>query len=59
MDDGGKWPRAGCGVSRNHNPHHEGAIKIAKTQLKHGKAPEMRKLAEGIIRAQWPDADRI
>lgn len=33
-------------------PHHEGAIEMAKIQLKHGKDPELRKLAEAIIKAQ-------
>lgn len=39
--------------------HHEGAIKMAKTQLKYGKDPEMRKLAEDIIKAQQPEIDQI
>ncbi|MCJ8517634.1 uncharacterized protein (DUF305 family) [Pseudorhizobium tarimense] len=33
-------------------PHHKGAIDIAKIQLQHGKDPEMRKLAEDVIKAQ-------
>ena len=33
-------------------PHHQGAIDMAKIQLEHGKDPEMRKLAEDVIKAQ-------
>jgi|GEM_PF-4651955 len=33
-------------------PHHQGAIDIAKFVLEKGKDPEIKKLAEGIIKAQ-------
>lgn len=33
-------------------PHHKGAVEMAKIELKYGKDPELRKLAEAIIRAQ-------
>lgn len=33
-------------------PHHQGAIDMAKIVLEKGKNPEIKKLAEGIIKAQ-------
>ena len=33
-------------------PHHQGAIDMAKILLVHGKDPEIRKLAEEIVKAQ-------
>jgi uncharacterized protein (DUF305 family) len=33
-------------------PHHQGAIDMAKVELKFGKDPELRKLAESIISDQ-------
>ncbi len=33
-------------------PHHQGAIDMAQALLEHGADPELRSLAEGIIRAQ-------
>lgn len=33
-------------------PHHQGAIDMAKVVLEKGKDPEVKKLAEGIVKAQ-------
>ena len=33
-------------------PHHQGAVDMAKTVLAFGKDPEVKKVAEGVIKAQ-------
>jgi uncharacterized protein (DUF305 family) len=33
-------------------PHHEGAVEMAKIQLKYGKDPELKRLAKSIIVSQ-------
>lgn len=33
-------------------PHHQGAVEMAKIVLQYGKDPEIRKLAEDVVRTQ-------
>ena len=33
-------------------PHHQGAIDMAKVELQYGKDPMLRRMAQGIIKAQ-------
>jgi len=40
-------------------PHHQGAVDMAKVELKYGKDPEMRKLAETIIAAQNSEIEQL
>ncbi len=39
--------------------HHEGAIAMAETELKYGKDPKMRKLAQDIIKAQKGEIEQM
>jgi|SRR5476649_671070 len=39
--------------------HHQGAIEMAKTELKYGADPEMRKLAQDVINTQQPEIDQL
>ncbi|MDF2996622.1 MAG: hypothetical protein K0R27_2259 [Xanthobacteraceae bacterium] len=38
--------------ARSMIPHHQGAIDMARIELESGKDPELRKLAEEIVKAQ-------
>ena len=40
-------------------PHHQGAVEMAEVELKYGKDPEMRKLAEAIVAAQGPEIEQM
>lgn len=40
-------------------PHHQGAIEMAQVQLRHGTDPEMRRLAEEIIRTQQAEIAQL
>jgi hypothetical protein len=39
--------------------HHQGAVEMARIQLKYGKDPEMRTLAENVIKSQGPEIQQM
>ena len=59
MMEGIKDVDADRAFARSMIPHHAGAIKMAEIELKYGKDPEMRKLAEQIIKAQDPEIKQM
>ncbi len=40
-------------------PHHQGAIAMAETELKYGKDPQMRQLAQNVIKAQKAEIEAM
>jgi uncharacterized protein (DUF305 family) len=40
-------------------PHHQGAIDMAQVELKYGKDPEIRKMAEAVIRDQTREIEEM
>lgn len=52
-------PAPDMAFARGMLPHHIGAVDMAKVQLKYGKNPEMRKLAQEIIDAQQPEIEQM
>ncbi len=40
-------------------PHHQSAIDMAKVVIAHGKDPEIRKLAEGVVTAQEAEIEQM
>lgn len=38
-------------------PHHQGALEMARIEMRYGKDPEMRRLAEGVLSTQQYEID--
>ncbi|KAF6677138.1 DUF305 domain-containing protein [Pantoea sp. EKM20T] len=54
-----KDPDADKAFAKGMIEHHKGAISMAETELKYGKDPEMRKMAEDIIKAQKTEIEHM
>lgn len=59
MMEGITDPNPDMAFARGMLPHHEGAVDMAKVQLKYGKDAELRKLAQDIIDAQEAEIEQM
>ncbi|OAT37561.1 CopM family metallochaperone [Proteus myxofaciens] len=59
MEKGMNSQNADVAFAQGMIAHHYGAIDMSKIELKYGKDPEMRKLAQEIIDAQGPEIDQM
>lgn len=54
-----KDPDADKAFAKGMIEHHKGALSMAETELRYGKDPEMRKMAEDVIRAQTAEIKQL
>lgn len=52
MQNGAQEENPDIAFAKGMLPHHQGAVAMAQIELKYGKDPEMRALAENVIRSQ-------